>query len=608
MTTTKISIYFKINLLITTLFSLLFLIFQENYSLFSFIFTLFALLSTSATLYLIYYIFFRLFFRFSNIIKYPLAILFTFTNIFLLTDWMIYRSWGYHINGMVLNIMFSPASYDSLIISRSSTIFVVLGIVLLALLQLFLLKKVSIIPKEKEHSINSTFNKYLLISLAFIIISEKITYSVANLHTDNEILNKTVVVPLYQPLLMDDFLISLGMKKRESNNVALNLKKVGNIQYPLHKLKIKKSQKPNIFIFGIDALRPDVLTPEIAPNINNFMQHSTTFQDHFSGGNNTRFGLFSLFYGINSSYWFGFLNSGKGALLFDVLKDLDYQISIISSANMSWPEFRKTAFYNVRDKIKDNFQGDILTKDKKVVKYFSKWLDHQNLKKPLFSFLWLDGVHASVYPDKHRKFLPDNGRVNDYLSATKSQKTALFNMYKNSVNTADARFKEFIDILKQKGIYNNSIIIVLSDHGQEFFEHGYYGHNSAYDTQQARCTFIFKDQNETRPYIIKYMTSHLDVIPTLMHKLGVTNPSSDYSHGEDLFDKNYSRECSFLGNWNENAIICKDYTFIISDVVTKAFNNQIRDTKMYKPVKLQNRKELNKILIETLRQNSQFSH
>ena len=608
MTSTKISIYFKINLIITALLSLLFLIFQEGYTTFSFIFTLFALISTSATLYLIYYILFRAFFRFSNGIKYILAFLFTLTNILLLTDWIIYRSWGYHINGMVLNIMLSPSAYDSLIISTSSVVFVTLTIVGLFGLQFVLLKKIATISEKKEQSINSKFNKYLSISLLFIIISEKLTYSVANLHANTEILNKSSVVPLYQPLLMDDLLISLGMKKVKSNNVALNLKTVSNIKYPLHKIEIKNSKKPNIFIFGIDALRPDVLTPAIAPNINAFEDHAIDFEDNYSGGNNTRFGLFSFFYGINSSYWFGFLNIGKGPVIFDTLKDLHYQISIISSANMSWPEFRKTAFYNVQDKIKDNFKGSILTKDKKVIKYFSQWIEKQNPKKSIFSFLWLDGVHASVYPNAHRKFLPDNDKVNDYLSATKSKKTALFNMYKNSVNTADARFKEFIDILKKKGLYNNSIIIVMSDHGQEFYEHGYYGHNSAYDTQQARCTFIFKDQNETKPEVVHHMTSHLDVVPTLMKRLGVTNPSSDYSHGENLFDKNYKRACSFVGNWNENAIICKDNTFIISDIVTKAFDNQIRDTKSYKPVKLKDKSELNRVLMESLKQNSQFSH
>ncbi len=608
MTPVKISIYFKINLIITALLSLLFLIFQESYTFFSFVFTLFALISTSATLYLIYYILFRIFFGFSNMMKYVLAFIFTLTNILLFTDWIIYRSWGYHINGMVLNIMFSPAAYDSLIISKSSAALVIISILALFVLQFVLLKKVAAIAREKEKYINSKFNKYLLIILPIIIISEKLTYSVANLHANQEILSKTVIVPLYQPLLMDDFLISLGMKKVKSDHIALDLKTVSNIKYPLHKIEIKDPKRPNIFIFGIDALRPDVLTPEIAPNINAFSHHAITFEDHYSGGNNTRFGLFSFFYGINSSYWFGFLNIGKGPILFDVLKDLDYQISIISSANMSWPEFRKTAFYNVQDKIKDDFKGDILTRDKKVVKYFSQWIEKQNPKEPIFSFLWLDGVHSSVYPNAHRKFLPDNDRVNDYLSATKSQKISLFNMYKNSVNTADARFQEFIDILKKKGLYKNSIIILMSDHGQEFYEHGYYGHNSAYDTEQARCTFIFKDQNETEPKVVHHMTSHLDVPPTLLSRLGVINPYSDYSHGQNLFDKNYSRRCSFVGNWNENAIICNDNTFIISDIVTRVFDNQIRDTKTYNPVKLKDKSELNKVLMETLKQNSHFSH
>ena len=608
MTVEKISLYFKINLLVTALFSLSFLFFQKEYTFISFTFTLFALISTSATLYVIYYIIFRAFFRFANIVQYVLAFIFTLTNFLLITDWAIYRSWGYHINGMVLNIMFSPAAYSSLAMSTTSLFLVSLIIIILIVSQYIILKKLSTLPQEKATITNKKFNKYLFIVLPIIIISEKVTYSIANLRANQMILSQTAVVPLYQPLLMDDLLISLGMKKVKSDSISLNLKTVSNINYPLHKIKIKNSKKTNIFIFGIDALRPDVLTHEIAPNINSFSHGAITFTNHYSGGNNTRFGLFSFFYGINSSYWFGFLNIGKGPVLFDVLKDLNYQISIISSANMSWPEFRKTTFFNIQDKIKDDFKGNILQKDSQVITYFSKWLNKQDLHKPLFSFLWLDGVHGRAYSDAHRKFLPDNDKVNDYLRATESQKISLFNMYKNSVNTADARFQEFINILKKKGLYKNSIIILMSDHGQEFYEHGYYGHNSAYDTEQARCTFIFKDQNETKPQVVHHMTSHLDVPPTLLSRLGVINPYSDYSHGQNLFDKNYSRRCSFVGNWNENAIICNDNTFIISDIVTRAFDNQIRDTKTYNPVKLKDKSELNKVLMETLQQNSHFSH
>jgi membrane-anchored protein YejM (alkaline phosphatase superfamily) len=205
---------------------------------------------------------------------------------------------------------------------------------------------------------------------------------------------------------MDKFLINqLGMKKNTDNNLSIHINKITNIRYPLKPIKIQNPKTPNIFIFGIDALRLSIISPEVTPNIYKFAKESINFKHNISGGNNTRFGLFSIFYGINSSYWFGFLDAQKGSVLFDVLKKLNYQISIISSVNLSWPEFRKTAFNNVKNKIKDDFKKGTLDNDKDTINYFFSFIDKQNLHKPIFSFIWLNSVHAQQYTNKHRKLL-----------------------------------------------------------------------------------------------------------------------------------------------------------------------------------------------------------
>lgn len=80
-----------------------------------------------------------------------------------------------------------------------------------------------------------------------------------------------------------------------------------------------------------------------------------------------------------------------------------------------------------------------------------------------------------------------------------------------------------------------------------------------------------------------HLTSHLDIAP------------------------DYHRECAFVGNWNENAIICEDETFVISDLLSKAFNNEIRNTKSYEKIRLKEKKRMNEVLIRSLEENRQFS-
>ena len=606
MTPQHLSLFFKANLLTTALLSLAFALFNSHYTASALVFTLAALLSTTATLYLVYWLLLRLFFRFTRVASVLLLLLFFLTDLLLMTDFAIYRIWNFHINGMVLNILFSPAAYDSLQMTGQAVAIVFLVIAALAALLLYTLKRIARIPAQRASQINRRLNRSLVPLLFLVILGEKLTYAVANLHLDGDILERTKVVPLYQPLLMDDLLIgTFGMEKAQNDGINVNIKKITNIRYPLHPISVTHPETPNIFIFGVDALRPDIVNDDNMPNMAAFKREAVDFERHYSGGNNTRFGFFSIFYGINSSYWFGFLNAKKGPVLFETLKKLGYQISIDSSVNTAWPEFRQTIFYDVQDAIKDDYNGTKTENDLATVSYFDDWLGKQEMDKPMFAFVWLDAVHSRAYDDAFRKYTPD--RVgSQYLTATAEERTELFNMYKNAAYEVDDRFARFIAALKARGLYDDAVIIVLSDHGQEFFEHGHYGHNSAYDREQVGTPLYIRLPG-TAPKKVTRLTSHLDIAPTLMAMLGADNPSSDYAHGHDLFAPGYHRECAFVGNWNENAIICDNETFVISDVISKAFNNEIRDTKSYEKIRLKEKKRMNEVLIRSLEENRQFS-
>ena len=595
-------LYFYSNLFFSAVLFFSFALFNSGYRPFDLLFTLLALLSTIATVYLIYFIVTRLFFN----LKYAhllLGTLFFFTNIAILADFAIYRIWKFHINGMVLNILFSPASYDSLYMTSGALAVIAAALLFLALLQYVSYKKIEAMAYERVEKANRVISLGVVPLLFMIIAFEKVTYAVANLHHDSYILERIKVIPLYQPLLMDDFLVdAFHMKKAQAATIEARIDKITNIRYPLEPIRLEAAQTPSIFIFGIDALRSDVISKDVTPNLYDFAQSSLCYMDNKSGGNNTRFGLFSLFYGINSSYWFGFLNAQKGPVLFEVLQKLNYQTGIISSVNLEWPEFRKTAFIDVQDRIRDDFEGTPLQRDAQAIDAFISWIDAQDTHRPIFSFLWFDSVHSRNYDEAYRKFLPDDAG-NDYLTVERADMEKQFNRYKNSALCVDEKFRRFIDKLKEKGLYEHSIIVVVSDHGQEFFEYGTYGHNSAYNVAQVNATLMIR-MPKTPAKIVRTQTSSLDLVPTLLKRLGVANDTADYAHGMDLFDPAYERTCSFVGNWNENAIVCDDYTVIMPDVISK--QTEVRDTKSYEKVTDYDAAKINALILKTLDDNRRF--
>ena len=74
------------------------------------------------------------------------------------------------------------------------------------------------------------------------------------------------------------------------------------------------------------------------------------FRNHFSGGNSSRMGMFSLFYGLPPGYFESFASLQRSAVLVDELQSRGYHLGLFSSATMYRPVILdRTAFANVPD-------------------------------------------------------------------------------------------------------------------------------------------------------------------------------------------------------------------------------------------------------------------
>ena len=49
-----------------------------------------------------------------------------------------------------------------------------------------------------------------------------------------------------------------------------------------------------------------------------------------------------------------------------------------------------------------------------------------------------------------------------------------------------------IEAIKRKGLYDDALIIFTSDHGQEFFEYGNFGHNTSFSLAQTHIPMMIK--------------------------------------------------------------------------------------------------------------------
>jgi arylsulfatase A-like enzyme len=141
-----------------------------------------------------------------------------------------------------------------------------------------------------------------------------------------------------------------------------------------------------------------------------------------------------------------------------------------------------------------------------------------------FILLQLDSTHYTYpFPEDRALFAPYS--KNDVIPRpveTDSEAALLQNRYKNAAHFVDAELGRVIAAFKERGLYDDLVIVITSDHG-EGLSPGLQGHAAVFDATR-RVPLVFKlpgavpGRHETR------LVSHRDILPTLTNYLDISMP------------------------------------------------------------------------------------
>jgi arylsulfatase A-like enzyme len=87
----------------------------------------------------------------------------------------------------------------------------------------------------------------------------------------------------------------------------------------------------------------------------------------------------------------------------------------------------------------------------------------------------------------------------------------------------DRQVGAFMDHLKSIGRYDNSLIVVSSDHGEAFYKHGLPTHGTSLFEDQIRATTLFKLPGGNERGVREDPISLIDLNPTILEVLGLPN-------------------------------------------------------------------------------------
>ncbi len=209
-----------------------------------------------------------------------------------------------------------------------------------------------------------------------------------------------------------------------------------------------------------------------------------------------------------------------------ILKNLGYE-TFYSVEYMETAGFERTYYWGYEDEI--------------MLEPSARWLQENRDTPFLATYLTSAPHHDYQAPQKR------HGRV-------EFTKDDLLNRYLNAVRNQDFFLRTLFDQYKRLGLYDDTIFIIMGDHGEAFGEHGIYGHNMIYE-EGIRIPLLIHDPERFRDGSrVTAPVSQLDILPTVADLLGYKIRGAEYK-GHSLLRPLPDERTLMFGCWGEEGCL-----------------------------------------------------
>ncbi|HUU53611.1 MAG TPA: sulfatase [Armatimonadota bacterium] len=311
------------------------------------------------------------------------------------------------------------------------------------------------------------------------------------------------------------------------------------------------TRQPDVFIYVIDALRPDHLgcygyERGTSPAIDAFAAGATQYMEALTPTTWTRPSVATLLTGLYPSVHGAMHNSDGLAewpvLLPEVLQEAGYG-TLCVTANPHIDE----AFG-----FKQGYERFVMRRAGTagwVRSQAESFLAGRGGEEPVFMYLHTMEPHDPYRPrpESRRRFdrgiggecdgsvegLTAAGRVNPKLSAENI--AHLVDLYDAEVFDADRGFAEFVQMLKRSGRLDNALVILTADHGEAFGEHDTMSHGRNLNVEEMHVPLIvrFPGGRDGGTQVEERVGLH-DLVPTVLAEVGARPKLSYALPGREL--------------------------------------------------------------------------
>lgn len=297
--------------------------------------------------------------------------------------------------------------------------------------------------------------------------------------------------------------------------------------------------RPNVVLISIDTLRADHLGcygygRNTSSNIDRFASKSILYKNCMSTSSWTLPAHASMLTGLYPSSHCvindEFQLDDKYLTLAEILREYGYETTGFVSG---WYLDSQFNLYQGFDLYDESYMSNVADSYADELTHgVQKWLRDRK-EKPFFLFLHYFDVHNNYVPPepfgkafRNKQDSGVNGDIVPYLSKInleidKNLLDGLKDLYDGEVEWVDYNIGKFLDTLEELQLDKKTLIILTSDHGDEFLEHGHLGHRRNLYQTTMHVPLIIKLPGKNSKEINETLVSPIDIMPTILAFLRV---------------------------------------------------------------------------------------
>jgi membrane-anchored protein YejM (alkaline phosphatase superfamily) len=343
----------------------------------------------------------------------------------------------------------------------------------------------------------------------------------------------STVLPLQVPVRMHGIVAKIT-GKREKEHLA-----PADVRLPagLAPRDVRFTRDEDVLFVVAESLPAEHLDERTMPNLwRRATEGGAIFTRHHASSSATNYAIFSLMYGLQAQKLEAIVGAGRHPLLFGAMRENGYQLRLLAASCVDWMDLKETVFGGVQQDLRTWCDDSVPwpERDTAMLADATEFVRRADPARPVFVFLFFNWTHFNYHhPPQDTVFTPEW----DGTGGVKSTATPgpwIRNRARNSAHYLDRELEAFLRSFEaRRG--RKPLLVFTGDHGEEFREKGHLAHGSDVTREQVNVPLAVVGPDVPRGRF-DVVTSHVDVVPTILSLLGDVHPPSLHSDGVSVFE------------------------------------------------------------------------